>query len=108
MPAKLYRAARDRLLEIWDYSERTWGEAQADAYVCELVSAVHQAAEKKTHWRLLKNRTMPGVYFIRHRNHFIFFRELSGGEIGVISVLHENMDLPSRLFDDANSDESTL
>ena len=106
MPAKIYRAAQARLLEIWDYTERTWSEAQADAYVRELVSEAHRASEEKTRWRSLKNRTIPGIFFIRHRSHFIFFRELSSGEIGVISILHENMDLPSRLFDDAHTNES--
>lgn len=101
MPAKIYRAAQARLLEIWDYTERTWSENQADDYMRELVAAAHQASEDRTRWRSLKNRAIHGVFFIRHRSHFIFFRELSRGEIGVISILHENMDLPSRLLDDA-------
>ena len=103
MPAKIYRAAQARLLEIWDYTERMWGEAQADDYVRELVAAAHQASEDRTRWRLLKNRAVHGVFFIRHRNHFIFFRELFSGEIGVISILHENMDLPARLFEDVKT-----
>jgi len=37
------------------------------------------------------------VFFIRHRHHYVFFRKLSRNQIGVISVLHENMNLPSRL-----------
>jgi hypothetical protein len=28
--ARIYRTAKERLLEIWDYTERTWGEEQAD------------------------------------------------------------------------------
>ena len=35
------------------------------------------------------------------RTTFPFFRELSGGSIGVISILHESMDLPTRLKADA-------
>ena len=35
----------------------------------------------------------------------VTFRELSGGSIGVISILHENMDLPARLKDDAARSE---
>lgn len=52
MAAKVFPAAKSRLIEIWDY------------------------------------------------HHYIFFRELSGGEIGVITILHENMDLPARIRDD--------
>ena len=100
MPAKIYRAAQARLLEIWDHTERTWSENHADGYVRELVAAAHQASEDRTRWRPVKNRALPGIFFIRHRNRFIFFRELSSGEVGVISILHESMDLPSRLLDD--------
>lgn len=44
---------------------------------------------------------MNGIFFVKHAHHFIFFKELPLGEIGVISVLHESMDIPSRLRDDA-------
>ena len=30
MAAEIYPAARERLLQIWDYTERKWGEEQAD------------------------------------------------------------------------------
>jgi plasmid stabilization system protein ParE len=44
---------------------------------------------------------LSGVYFIRHQHHYVFFRELSSGELGVISILHENMDIPARLREDS-------
>ncbi len=47
----------------------------------------------------------PHVWFLRHRHHFVFFRGLSGGSIGVISILHDNMDLPARLKADAARSE---
>ena len=42
-----------------------------------------------------------GVFFIRYQHHYLFFRELSDGTLGVISILHENMDIPARLRDDS-------
>jgi plasmid stabilization system protein ParE len=39
MAAEIYPAARERLLQVWDYTERTWGEEQADAYVRGIVAA---------------------------------------------------------------------
>jgi plasmid stabilization system protein ParE len=44
---------------------------------------------------------LQGVYFFRHRHHYVFFRELSKKRLGVISVLHEKMDIPARLREDA-------
>lgn len=101
MAARIHPAAQERMLEIWDYTERTWGEKQADAYVRSLVDAAEAAVRQRHHWRAVLDETLPGVYFIRHRHHYIFFRELSRKTIGVISVLHENMDIPSRLKEDA-------
>ena len=99
----IYRAAQARLIEIWDYTEQTWGEKQADAYLRSLIDAVNQVQAERRRWRPLRDRALPGVYFVRHQHHYIFFRELSGGTLGVISILHENMDIPARLRDDAGS-----
>lgn len=101
MEVKLLPAAKDRLLEIWDYTERTWGESQADRYVSGLVAAIHEAVNARHRWRPVMDEALPGVYFIRYERHFIFFRSLSTDAIGVISVLHENMNIPTRLREDA-------
>lgn len=104
MAAKIYPAARERLLDIWDYTERTWGEEHADQYVRNLVSAIQAVGGERYRWRSVQDEALPGVFFFRHRHHYIFFRELSEGTLGVISVLHENMDIPSRLREDAERD----
>ena len=41
--------------------------------------------------------------FIRYEHHYLLFREFSDGRLGVISVLLENMDIPSRLRDDQDA-----
>ena len=103
MNARIYPSAQSRLHEIWDYTERTWGEKQANAYIRSLITAVNQVRAERRRWRPLRDRSLPGVYFIRHRHHYVFFRELSDGTLGVISILHENMDIPARLRDDAGA-----
>jgi plasmid stabilization system protein ParE len=40
------------------------------------------------------------VWIVRHQHHFVFFRELPSGSIGIISILHTSMDLPARLKED--------
>ncbi len=101
MAAEIYLAARERLLQIWDYTERKWGEEQADVYVRGLVAAAHDLRRQRIHWRPVCGDRFPGVWFIRHEHHYLFFRELSDDGIGIISILHENMDLPARLREDA-------
>lgn len=38
--ARIFAPARARLLDIWDYTERTWGARQADAYLRDLAAAI--------------------------------------------------------------------
>lgn len=101
MPAKIYPAARERILEVWDYTDKKWGEQQADAYVRELVAEIETVSAQRHRWRPVLDEALKGVYFFRHRHHCVFFRELTKKRLGVISVLHEKMDLPARLREDA-------
>jgi plasmid stabilization system protein ParE len=101
MPAKIYPAAKERILEIWAYTEKKWSEKQADAYVRELVAEIETVAVQRHRWRPVLDGALQGVYFFRHRHHYVFFRELSKKRLGVISVLHEKMDIPARLREDA-------
>jgi toxin ParE1/3/4 len=101
MPAKIYPAAQERILDIWAYTEKKWDEKQADTYVRELVAEIEIVAGQRHRWRPVLDEALKGVYFFRHRHHYIFFRELSKKRLGVISVLHEKMDIPARLREDA-------
>jgi len=44
-------------------------------------------------------RISPGVRN-SYKHHYIFFRELSKDVLGIVNVLHVNMDIPSRLKED--------
>jgi toxin ParE1/3/4 len=103
MAVRIFPAASGRLLEIWDYTEKKWGEEQADRYIRQLVAAAHELPGNFRSWRPVRDRVLKGVFFIRHRHHYIFFRRLRQGDLGVISILHENMDIPSRLKEDAGA-----
>ncbi|WP_395746392.1 type II toxin-antitoxin system RelE/ParE family toxin [Prosthecobacter sp.] len=100
MPAKIYPAAQERILEIWDYTEKKWGEKQADTYVRELVAEIETVSGQRHRWRPVLDASLKAIYFFRHRHHYVFFRELSKKRLGVISVLHEKMDIPARLRED--------
>jgi len=49
----------------------------------------------------MRGKRFAGIWFVRHEHHYLFFLELSDGYVGIISILHENMDLPTRLREDA-------
>jgi plasmid stabilization system protein ParE len=100
MAAKILPAARSRILEIWDYTEKKWRESQADNYVKGLINAINDLQDNPRCWRPVRDDALPGLFFFRYRHHYIFFRELSHVKLGVISILHENMDISSRLKED--------
>lgn len=100
MAVELHKAAKFRILEIWDYTELVWGADEADTYVRGLIDAIHEASSIRYMWRPVEDEALSGIFFIRYRHHFIFFREFPDRTIGVINVLHENMNIPSRLKED--------
>lgn len=99
MKVRILPAARRRLLEIWGYTARTWGIEQADRYLAGLDSHLSRLLADRAKWRV-PMASIPGVHFSRYEHHYIFFRELSSGEIGIITILHEKMDLPRRFRED--------
>ncbi len=94
-------AARARIIEIWNYTEATWGEQQADRYVRELVGASQRGGANRNAWKPVQDPALIGVFFYKHIRHFVLFKELTGGDVGVITILHESMDLPARLREDS-------
>ncbi|MCM2476925.1 type II toxin-antitoxin system RelE/ParE family toxin [Rhizobium sp. CG5] len=99
-------AAQDR---IWKDTAEIWGEAQAIAYIHGLHAHLAKLAESRALWRRFPE-TMPissqlkdKAYFSRYEKHYVFFRELPGGHIGVMSILHHRMDIPRRLANDLSA-----
>jgi len=96
-------AAQD---EIWRYSCAVWGEKQAEKYIKGLHAYLQLLSERKKFWRHLPaNLVIPSdlqlkAYFSKYEHHYLFFRELSDGAIGIMAILHEKSDIPVRLCED--------
>ncbi|MCF6355624.1 MAG: type II toxin-antitoxin system RelE/ParE family toxin [Candidatus Polarisedimenticolaceae bacterium] len=103
---RFYLAANQRQDEIWRYTCEQRGEAQAEKYIRGLHSHIQELAERKRPWKSLPGSLVVppdldiDVFFSRYESHHLFFRELSNGVIGVMSILHEAMDFPVRLGED--------
>ena len=100
---RFFPTANYRQDEIWKYTYDKWGQQQADRYIRELHQRLAEVAEKKLPWKTLPEMQGISLYFVRYERPYLFFRELSNGGIGVISILHESMDLPRRLREDLES-----
>ncbi len=103
---RFFPAADLRQDEIWEYTCKHWGEKQAEKYIRDLHNHLQELADKKKLWRPLScSMIIPSdikinVYFSHYKRHYIFFRELSDDLIGVMSILHDSIDIPVRLAED--------
>ncbi len=97
---RIQEAASLRLDDIYRYMRNRWGETQADHYI----TGMFEASERiKTHG--VASRAIPaefGVegFFFRYEHHFIYWRRLSDGDVGIVTILHERMHQIDRFKDD--------
>lgn len=101
MPAvRIQESASWRLDEIYRYTRERWGEAQAKGYITGLFEAFERI---ETHG--VGSRPVPaefdveGFYF-RYERHVVYWRRLSNGDIGIVTILHERMHQISRFRED--------
>jgi plasmid stabilization system protein ParE len=93
-------AASHRIDEIYQYTLSQWGAEQADNYVIGLFDTFSKI---ETHEVL--SCPIPADYgvdgfFCRYEKHFVYWRHLSSGDIGIVTILHERMHQIGRLKDD--------
>jgi len=92
----LRQEALDDLNEIWFYTFDEWSEKQADKYYAALEFACKQIGKNselgKKYDGISKN-----LLGLRTGQHIIFYQVPSKDRIEVVRILHERMDLKSRL-----------
>ena len=92
--------ASHRIDEIFRYTLDQGGAEQAETYIIGLFEAF---AKVESHAVL--SRPIPaefGVdgFFFRYKKHFVYWRYLSNGDIGIVTILHQCMHQIERLKDD--------
>lgn len=97
---RVQEAASHRLDETYRYTRDRWGAEQADRYITGLF-----AAFDKIEPHGVMSRPVPaglGVegYFFRYERHFVYWRRLGNGDIGIVTFLHERMHQIDRFRED--------
>lgn len=90
-------AARSDLDAIWDYTADRWDLDQAERYTRDIQAACRSLAADTKAGRPMEH-VRAGYFKLGIGSHFIVYRKV-GGRIDVIRILHQRMDLPSRLGD---------
>lgn len=93
---KISKKAIEDLTSIWKYTYHEWTESQADKYYWMLIETFNETSDNpeigKDYSIIAKN-----LYGVRSGHHIVFYQRKKNNDIEIIRVLHEQMDLKSRV-----------
>jgi plasmid stabilization system protein ParE len=97
---RIQAAAGHRLDEIYRYTREHWGTEQADRYMTGLFDAFHRIES-----HAIMSKPVPAAFgvdgcFFRYERHFVYWRRLSNGDTGIVTILHERMHQIERYRED--------
>lgn len=88
---RIQEAASWRLDEIYSYTRERWGEVQAERYVTGLFDAFERIDSHGVASRPVPAEFGVEGFFFRYEQHFVYWRRLSNGDVGIVTILHERM-----------------
>ena len=97
---RVQEAASHRLDEIYRYTRDRWGAEQADRYIIGLFEAFDRIEAHAVTSRPVPAEFGVEGYVLRYERHFIYWRRLSNGDVGIVTILHERMHQIDRLRED--------
>lgn len=96
MAVTLSPKARADLDGIWDYTAERWDADQADRYIRQLAKAFADIADGSIPGRAA-NDIREGYFKLPVGSHVVFYRHAPAGDVVVIRVLHQRMDVARHL-----------
>lgn len=94
---RVSRKAQNDIRDIGQYTEKQWGRAQRRDYLNGM-TAQFEALSEHPNVAPQRHEFEPPVRFARYQHHVIVYTEDAEG-ILIVRVLHERMDIVSRLLD---------
>ena len=93
------RAGR-RLDEIYVYARDNRGEEQAARYIRSLFARFEEIVSRTHPWRAVPAEFGVDGFCCRPEHHYIYWRLLSDGGVGIVTILHERMHQLERFRED--------
>ena len=90
------KKAVEDLSNIWHYTVETWSEKQADIYYYLLIEGCKYLTANQKVGKSY-DKIFDGLRGYKVKHHIIFYLVLSEGDIEIVRILHERMDLPNHL-----------
>jgi toxin ParE1/3/4 len=101
MPAvQVQEAASYRLDEIYRYTRDRCGDDQAERYITGLFDIFAKIATRDVISKPIPAQFSVDGYFCRYERHVVYWRMLSDGTVGIVTVLHERMHQIDRFRED--------
>ena len=97
---RVQEAASRRIDEIYRYTRKRWGTEQADSYVTGLFETFTRIASGNALSRAVPAEFGLDGQFTRYERHYIYWKTLKNGDIGIVTVLHERMHQTGRFHED--------
>jgi toxin ParE1/3/4 len=97
---RIQEAASHRLDEIYRYTRERWGVEQADRYITGLFAAFDRIETRGVTSKPVPAEFGVDGYFFRYERHFVYWRRLSDGDVGIVTILHERMHQIDRFRED--------
>lgn len=100
MALRVQEAASLRIDEIYRFTRDRWGADQAERYIIGLFAAFDRIESHGVPSRTISAEFGGEGFHFRHGHHFVYWRRLLSGDIGIVTILHERMHRSDRFRDD--------
>lgn len=97
---RIQEAASRRLDEIYLYTRDRWGVQQADRYLTGLFEAFDAVGSRQRMSRPVPDAFGVEGFFFRYEQHFVYWRRLANGDVGIVTILHQRMHQIDRVRED--------
>lgn len=96
MKINISREAQKDLSNIWVYTKNKWSKKQADRYYKLLSEEIIFISKNFSSGESI-SEIRENYRFTKVKSHLIFYRKVMDNEIEIVRILHQRMDVKSRL-----------
>jgi len=87
----IQNAASFRIDEIYRYTLKQLGTEKAESYISGLFEAFEKIETHEVLSRPIPAELGVNGFFFRYEKHFVYWKYLSNGVVGIVTILHERM-----------------
>ena len=88
---RIQERAVSRLDEFYRCTASQWDATQAERYIKGLFESFEQIRTNPSLSRLIPAEFGVDGYFYRYQKHFVYWKRLADGDIGIVMILHQRM-----------------